>query len=201
MAWDTEGTRQRLKHAATEEFAAHGLHGTTMDKIARRAGINKERLYHYFGSKEQLFGTILSDELAKAAAAVPLGSPDDTDLGEYAGRVYDYHAAHPQLMRLLHWEALSCDAPVPNEKERTLYYDHKVEAFTAAQHSGTLTREPDADHLLFLTLALSTWWFGVPQLARMVTGTARPGSAEHARRRASVVTAARRLAGVQHAAG
>src|SRR5215216_1917132 len=30
VAWDIEETKRRLKHAATEEFAAGGLDGTTM---------------------------------------------------------------------------------------------------------------------------------------------------------------------------
>ncbi|MFY9806029.1 MAG: helix-turn-helix domain-containing protein, partial [Pseudonocardiaceae bacterium] len=42
-------TQQRLQQAATIEFAAYGLAGTTMERIATRAGINKERLYNYFG--------------------------------------------------------------------------------------------------------------------------------------------------------
>ena len=70
MAWDTEGTRRRLKEAATAEFAEHGPDGTTMARIAERAGINKERLYKYFGDKQALFETVLTDELDKLAASV-----------------------------------------------------------------------------------------------------------------------------------
>src|SRR2546430_871148 len=70
MAWDTEGTRRRLKEAATAEFAEHGPDGTTMARIAERAGINKERLYKYFGDKQALFETVLTDELDKLAVSV-----------------------------------------------------------------------------------------------------------------------------------
>src|ERR671922_140023 len=73
MAWDTEGTRRRLKEAATAEFAEHGPDGTTMARIAERAGINKERLYKYFGDKQALFETVLTDELDKLAASVAPG--------------------------------------------------------------------------------------------------------------------------------
>ena len=62
MAWDTEGTRRRLKEAAAAEFAEHGPDGTTMARIAGRAGINKERLYKYFGDKQALFETVLTAE-------------------------------------------------------------------------------------------------------------------------------------------
>ncbi len=64
----------------------------------------------------------------------------------------------------------------------------------AAQHDGAIATEPDAAHMLFLVLALADWWFAVPQLARMITGHKTQSPAEHARRRAAVVQAARRLA-------
>lgn len=188
MAWNTEETRRRLKEAAVVEFAAHGLAGTRMERIAARAGINKERLYNYFGDKEQLFTTVLSDELAKIAAAVPLDSL--SDLGDYAGRCFDYHVGHPHLVRLLQWEALAYgDGAVPDEEGRAAHYRRKVEAFRAAQADGVLDASPEAADLVFMIMALTSWWLAVPQLARMVTGPA-----DVARRRAAVVEAARRLA-------
>jgi AcrR family transcriptional regulator len=105
MAWNTDATKRRLKKAATEEFAARGLDGTTMDRIAKRAGINKERLYNYFG--------------------------------EYAGRLFDYHTAHPNLIRLLHWEALAYGSRrVPEERSCTARYREKVAALAAAPGRG-----------------------------------------------------------------
>ena len=196
MAWNTEETRRRIKEAATEEFAAHGLHGTTMERIAARAGANKERVYNYFGCKDDLFALVLSDELAKVAAAVPLSSLREDDVGEYAGRCFDYHAAHPRLARLLHWEGLSYgDAEVPDERGRAEHYRAKADVFAAAQRDGLLVDDPDAPYLVFLVLALAAWWFAVPQVARMLTGASGDAKAERARRRAAVVEAARRLAG------
>src|SRR5690349_3138402 len=98
MAWDTEGTRRRLKEAATAEFAEHGPDGTTMARIAERAGINKERLYKYFGDKQALFETVLTDELDKLAASVAPVPAGFEEIGEFAGRTFDYQAAHPQLV-------------------------------------------------------------------------------------------------------
>jgi len=195
MAWNTAETRRRLRAAATAEFAAHGPHGTTMDRIARRAGINKERLYSYFGGKDALFATVLGEELAAVAAAVPLASLGEQDIGEFAGAVFDHHAANPTLVRLLHWEGLAYSGPVPDESARTGFYLAKVEAFEAARRRGALAGSPDAAHLVFLVLSLAAWWFAVPQVARMLTGADADDPGELARRRAAVVEAARRLAG------
>jgi hypothetical protein len=46
---------------------------------------------------------------------------------------------------------------------------------------------------VFLMIALAAWWLSVPQLARMLTRADDGDDGEHARRRASVVTAAERL--------
>ena len=196
MAWDTEGTRRRLKEAATAEFAEHGPDGTTMARIAERAGINKERLYKYFGDKQTLFETVLTDELDKLAAAVaPV--PGFEDIGEFAGRTFDYHTAHPELIRLMLWEGLA-GGRIADEANRTAHYKVKAGAYTAAQRDGILDGDVDPEHLVFMIIGLSAWWASAPQLARMLTGADDSDPAEHARRRASVVQAAERLARPRH---
>jgi AcrR family transcriptional regulator len=193
MAWDTEGTRRRLQEAATAEFAEHGPDGTTMARIAERAGINKERLYKYFGDKRALFERVLTDELDKLAASVAPLPAGLEEIGEFAGRTFDYHAAHPELVRLLLWEGLS-GGPPADGANRTAQYQNKARAYAAAQRAGLLDDDLDPDHLAFLVIALAAWWISAPQLARMLTGADDSDPAEHARRRASVVRAAERLA-------
>ncbi|SJM69087.1 TetR family transcriptional regulator [Gulosibacter sp. 10] len=192
MAWDTEGTKRRILDAAVLEFAAHGPDGTTVERIARAAGVNKERVYNYFGGKRELFASVLREELAKVARDVPVESFAREDVGDYAGRVYDYHREHPELGRLMRWEGLAYDEEVPDEAARRGYYARKTAAMEAGQREGAVDAGLDADHLMFLVLALAGWWTAVPQVARMITGA--ESEAEHARRRASVVAAARRLA-------
>lgn len=194
MAWNTEVTQQRLQQAATVEFAAYGLAGTTMERIATRAGINKERLYNYFGNKERLFAAVLATELTQISEAVPIELLSEIDIGEFAGRVFDYHAEHPHLVRLMHWEALAYgSATVPDETTRIAAYRRKADGVAAAQRAGTLPAEPNAPHLYFLLISLAVWWFAVPQIARMLTGADDAQPEEHARRRAAITDAARRL--------
>ncbi|HEV2638579.1 MAG TPA: TetR family transcriptional regulator [Actinocrinis sp.] len=193
MAWDTEETRRRLKEAATAEFAERGPDGTTMTRIAERAGINKERLYKYFGDKQSLFESVLTDELDKLASSVARTDASLEDIGEFAGRTFDYHAAHPELARLLLWEGLAGGAPA-DEANRTAHYQIKVHSFATAQQDGILDDGLDASHLAFLLIAMAAYWSSVPQLARMLTGADNEDLTERARRREFVVEAARRLA-------
>ncbi len=193
MAWDTQETRRRLQQAAFKEFAAHGPDGTTMARIAALAGINKERLYNYFGDKRLLFETVLIEELEKLAVSLGANAPGLEDIGEYTGCIFDYHARHPHLVRLLLWEGLA-EGPAVNEAARTAHYQRTVARFAEAQRNGILNDDLDPAKLVFLLIGLAAWWFSVPQLARMVTGLSGNGATERNRRRACVVSAAQHLA-------
>ncbi len=56
---DADATRARILAAAKKEFAKNGLGGARVDEIADRANANKRMIYHYFGSKEELFRSVL----------------------------------------------------------------------------------------------------------------------------------------------
>jgi AcrR family transcriptional regulator len=193
MAWDTDGTKRKILDAATSAFADRGPDGTTIERIAKAAGVNKERVYNYFGGKTELFARVLREQLATAAHDVPLDSTSADDIAEYAGRLYDYHRQHPELARLLQWEALAFTGEVPEEQARREYYGHKSSALAAGQSAGTITSTVAPDLLHFLLLSLAGYWAALPQVARMITGTGADDAAEDARRRAAVVEAACRL--------
>src|SRR2546428_12536079 len=55
--------RARVLRAASRSFLRHGYH-TSVDEIARRAGVAKQTLYHHFPSKDELFKEVACD-LAK----------------------------------------------------------------------------------------------------------------------------------------
>jgi AcrR family transcriptional regulator len=192
MKRTVDDTQRLLREAAMVEFAAHGSAGTTVTQIAARAGVNKERLYAYFGDKDALFDEVLTEALEELSRAV---TPDGLifgDMGEVAGRTFDYYGEHPDLARLLLWEGLR-DTPPVNATARIEHYSRKVAAAGQAQRDGSIDGGIDASHLMFMVIGLAAWWFSVPQLATMMTGGAADDPEERARRRASVVEAARRL--------
>ena len=47
--------RNALIDAAVHEFAHGGLHGTPVDRIARRVGVAQPYVFSLFGSKRELF--------------------------------------------------------------------------------------------------------------------------------------------------
>ncbi len=52
--------RERILAAAEKEFARHGSAGARVERIAAAAGVNKQLLFHYFGSKAGLLQAVTS---------------------------------------------------------------------------------------------------------------------------------------------
>lgn len=57
----SEKKRQAIKQAAIKQFVEQGFEGAKMDEIAEHAGVSKQTIYSHFGSKENLFSSILSE--------------------------------------------------------------------------------------------------------------------------------------------
>lgn len=54
-----EASRANILQAARDEFVSNGLSGARVDRIAERSGVNKNLIYHYFNSKEELYLAVL----------------------------------------------------------------------------------------------------------------------------------------------
>src|SRR5262249_55837448 len=108
MARDAEATRQRLLEAATQEFAAYGLAGARVDRIAEAAAANKAQIYHYYGSKDALFDAVFRSLVVDIVSRVQL---DAANLPDYAGRLFDAYERRPELRRIATWRRLERGAP------------------------------------------------------------------------------------------
>ena len=58
-------TRSRILAAACDEFGARGFAATTVDRIARRARVNKAMIYYHFPNKLALYTTIVRELYAQ----------------------------------------------------------------------------------------------------------------------------------------
>lgn len=107
----SEESRARILASATRILAEKGPEGSRVDEIAEAAGINKRMLYHYFGSKEELYVEVLRANYNKiftlSKQAFDLGS-DPKENVIRAIRAYFYFLAENEaFVRLSSWEALS----------------------------------------------------------------------------------------------
>jgi AcrR family transcriptional regulator len=102
---DPERTRARILEAAKAEFAAHGLGGARVDRIAAQADANKRMLYYYFGNKDDLFLAVLEDAYAhirEAEKALRLTEIDPPEaIRRLVAFTWEYYLEHPEFMTLL----------------------------------------------------------------------------------------------------
>jgi len=56
---DSAATAGAILAAASKEFATYGFGGGRVDRIARRAGVNKRMIYHHYGHKRGLYLAVL----------------------------------------------------------------------------------------------------------------------------------------------
>jgi len=91
--------------AAALEFAERGFGGARVDRIARRARVNKAMLYYHFASKERLYQTLLrhmftrAAERLRAVAATDAKPADKLDRAiEAVAAFIDEHAFFPAIM-------------------------------------------------------------------------------------------------------
>lgn len=189
---DAEATKARILAAATSEFAERGLAGARVDAIADRAEANKQLIYAYFGSKEKLFGAVLRGQIQELVEEVEI---DPDRFAEYAGQVFDWHAEHPELVRLFLHEGMQYGAgPVAGGDERTASMRRKVEAIRARQKRDQIDAALDARDLLTLVIALATFTDALPQLAHQIEGGDPRAARAYKRRRAAAVEIVRRAA-------
>lgn len=106
-----ENSRSRILASATKIFAQKGLEGSRVDEIAESAGINKRMIYHYFGSKEDLYLEVLKsiyNKLYESGKWALYRTADPKENIMRAIRTYFYFlAANDDFVRLTSWEALN----------------------------------------------------------------------------------------------
>ncbi|GAB1819297.1 TetR family transcriptional regulator [Herbidospora sp. RD11066] len=165
MPGKADVTRQRLLDAALEEFAEYGIAGARVDRVAAVAGTNKAQIYHYFGSKDQLFDAVFDSIVERVVRETPI---DVHDLPGYAAALARGYETHPQIARLATWQRLerAGDPPVPLAVESMRA---KVAAVAKAQADGVIPADFPPGILLGLVLHLASVWTAVnPESAAMI---------------------------------
>lgn len=149
MARNSEDTRRRLLEAATAEFAAYGIAGARVDRIAAAAQCNKQAIYAYYGSKEGLCDAVIDAMVADIIESVPI---DANDLPGYAMRLFDRYQAQPETLRLATWYALE-GKPLPASAMAST--QHKIDAIRRAQDAVAVSTRFAPEILLMLVLTLT----------------------------------------------
>jgi TetR/AcrR family transcriptional repressor of mexJK operon len=138
---------ERILDVATELFLAQGYGLTTIDELARRAGISKRTFYHRFADKSVLFGAVVHRivDRIRPPPGVPLleGATLHQVLKRLAGLIL--HAALSPPAIALHRLITAESARFPELARAAHAQDASQEAIRLI--SGLLARELDNDQL------------------------------------------------------
>lgn len=122
-----EGTKKRIRDAAAELFARHGVGRTTVREIAKAAGVNVAMVSHHFGGKAPLYRACLEamyaeldgmqeqlltalaehDDLARAVREAVIGG-------------YRYACAHRPAARLVMRHVIDTGGVPPERRDKLL---------------------------------------------------------------------------------
>ncbi len=154
--------RTAILASASAEFAEHGYHGARIERIAAAANANKQLIFHYFGSKDGLYGAVVAELFSTSR-------PADDD-----GAV-PYEALKARVMELAGFLGARDGAPqalvdgvknldIPAEARRAVWawltreLDVLKSAIADGQRKGYCRDDIDGDAIAEVTVASLIGW-------------------------------------------
>ena len=147
-------TKEGILEAARKEFAAHGLAGARVDRIAHAAGANVQRIYAYYSDKQGLFDAVVDDAAEDLAAAI--GSP--ANLPAFALVVFDYITQNPDNTRTMMWARLEREDEFFRRMGARANGPTLISVVAGLQDAGLVTTRWDATAIVEALIALCERW-------------------------------------------
>jgi len=177
MAARQRDSRALIAAAARSEFAIHGYAGGRVNRIARSAGVNKQLIFYYFGSKAGLYRATV-ERAAEAVPEPPPGAAVSHAAGEFRRvftTLFDSFAREPELTRLI-----MLDAQAPGTADRAShravrdFQSRMRDLITQGQGHGYFRDDADPDRMARQGVVLALGYF---MLEPILEGPPDPGRA------------------------
>lgn len=164
--------RLTILEAAGQLFGARGYENTTVDDVARAAGVTKPIVYRHFGSKQGLYLAILERhrrDLPTFAGALPRGDVDVEALRAILDGWLHYVETHSYAWRMLFWDT---GGGLEIDEFRGVVRAEAREVLAAMIRSHGQARipseevEPVAELLRMGMASVVLWWMDHPETPR-----------------------------------
>jgi AcrR family transcriptional regulator len=165
--------RRLIEDAASVVFAERGYAGTSLDEVARRAGVTKPIIYRHFASKKELHLALLArhrDELIGGySGGLAAGGSVEERLRATVDGWFAYVETHPYAWRMLFRDTTG-DPEIQD-------FHRQMQATARAATRGLLEAEfdlrvPDelrdalAEAIRAAAVGVALWWADHPQVPR-----------------------------------
>ena len=153
----TPSKRDAVLAAALALFSRFGLHGTSVDQVAARAGVSKSNLLYYFATKEELYVSVLRDLLEVWLAPLREFSAEQDPqqaIADYIRRKLVVSRDSPDASRLFCLEMIQGAPLLRDELDRELreIVERKAAVIQGWVDAGRLA-PVDPQHLIFMIWA------------------------------------------------
>jgi AcrR family transcriptional regulator len=174
-----EERRAAILDSALAVFADRGYHASSIDDIAREAGVSKALIYEHFSSKQELYAELIehhADELFEriATAIAEAGSEGAARLAVGVDAFYGFVEDHRVAWRMLFREVT--DAEVAAVLDRILAQVTALVAALIAEDPGASAAGDDVAHenaivmlaqmLVGSVQSLANWWADHQEIPR-----------------------------------
>jgi AcrR family transcriptional regulator len=138
-------SRRALIDAASRLFAERGVEATTMDDIARAAGMSRTSVFNYFGYKEMILCEIGARYVQEIAGPVinDLDRPPDVLFGEVARLLANVASREPVLIAAVARETTHPDPIRRRRAQETMRYPAVVNQMLDQLAASGALRHPE----------------------------------------------------------
>jgi TetR/AcrR family transcriptional regulator len=123
---NAEASRAKILDAARIEFVSYALSGGRVDRIAEASGVNKNLIYHYFGSKDALYLEVLeriyADLRARQQDENLRNLPPVEGMKRLVSSTFDHFVDTPDLIRLMSIENIHYAEHLKNSRTTKQLY-------------------------------------------------------------------------------
>jgi TetR/AcrR family transcriptional regulator len=170
----TPSKRDAVLAAALGLFSRFGLHGTSVDQVAARAGVSKSNLLYYFANKEELYVSVLRDLLEVWLAPLREFTAEQDPqqaIADYIRRKLVVSRDSPDASRLFCLEMIQGAPLLRDELDRELreIVEHKAAVIQGWIDAGRLA-PVDPQHLIFAIWATTQHYADFAVQVQALTG-------------------------------
>ncbi|MDQ0232072.1 TetR/AcrR family transcriptional regulator [Metabacillus malikii] len=167
---NAERTRQNILQAAREEFFDKGYTGTRIESIAKRAGVNKQLIYHYFKGKDELINETINAFVAEQLPTGNLTLPaDPVQIAEFRYKVNKDYLK--DFLKFSAWEAVdNLPDSLKGEEQRKKVLQSYNEDIKSKQENGLVPKELDPELITLMMSSLTIYPLLYGEVTKMITG-------------------------------
>lgn len=157
--------QHEILQAALDEFAAHGFHAASLNRVIEAAGISKGSMYYYFDGKEDLYAYLTQTGLDQLFVGLgPFPVPSGADVDDFWSTLEDYYlrlmtalADSPQLAALVRGWVAASDNPALQKAQQDselAVLPWMQQALAAGQRIGAIRSDLPASLLIAVVVGM-----------------------------------------------